>query len=62
MTDTLLSVRDLRVEVEGRLVVSRVSFEIDKARVIALTGANGSGKSSLAMAMLGDSRFKIQVR
>lgn len=60
MTDTLLSVRDLRVEVEGKLVVGGVSFVIDKAKVIALTGANGSGKSSLAMAMLGDSRFKVQ--
>lgn len=60
MTNALLSVEHLQVTVVGKVVLDNLRFEVDRAKVIALLGANGSGKSSLAMALLGDSRFQIQ--
>jgi len=49
----------LTVTVEGRLVLKDVGMEIVEGETVALMGANGSGKSSLAMALLGDVRYKI---
>jgi len=52
MTDTLLSVRDLAVSYGGRRVVSDVSFDLHRGRSLALIGESGSGKSTIAKAVL----------
>lgn len=52
MTDTLLSVRDLSVSYGGRRVVSDVSFDLHRGRSLALIGESGSGKSTIAKAVL----------
>jgi ABC-type cobalamin/Fe3+-siderophores transport system ATPase subunit len=46
MTNTLLSVENLQVTVEGKVVLDGLQFELAKSKVVALIGANGSGKSS----------------
>lgn len=50
---TVLEVKNLSVEVEGRQVLRDVSFSLKKGEVVALMGPNGSGKSSLANLLMG---------
>ncbi|WP_225102203.1 ABC transporter ATP-binding protein [Streptomyces sp. CoH27] len=57
--DLLLSVRDLTVQYPGRrrgetavTAVDKVSFDVARGETLALIGASGSGKSSIAEAVL----------
>jgi Fe-S cluster assembly ATP-binding protein len=58
--ETLLSVRDLAVEVGERRVLDSVSFEIARGSLAVLMGANGSGKSTLGLALAGHPRYHVQ--
>jgi ABC-type polar amino acid transport system ATPase subunit len=48
-----LTVRELRVDRGGRAVVSGVSFDARPGELLALTGASGSGKTSILRAIAG---------
>ena len=48
-----LSVRDLVIEIDGRRVVDRVSFDVPDGARVGLIGESGSGKSLTALAVLG---------
>lgn len=60
MHNQLLLVRDLKVSVGDLPILTGVDLDVKVGEVHALMGANGSGKSSLAMTLMGDSRYKIQ--
>jgi ABC-type glutathione transport system ATPase component len=51
--EPLLSVRDLRVAYGGQAVVDGVSFELAAGESLALVGGSGSGKTRIALALLG---------
>ncbi|MFG6200263.1 ABC transporter ATP-binding protein [Nonomuraea sp. JJY05] len=50
----MLHVDDLTVAVPGRTLVDGVSFTLPAARTLALVGASGSGKTTTALALLGE--------
>ena len=52
MAVPLLSGRDLSVSYGPQRVVSDVSFELERGRSLALIGESGSGKSTIAKAVL----------
>ncbi len=49
----LLAVEDLRVAFDGRAILERISFSIERGTTVAILGPNGSGKSTLLRALLG---------
>jgi Fe-S cluster assembly ATP-binding protein len=55
----LLRVEDLRVEVEGKEILSGITLEVPCGEVHALMGRNGSGKSSLSAVIMGHPAYVV---
>ena len=53
MENSILEVKDLRINIEQRTILEKVSFSIRKGEVLAIVGPNGAGKSTLFRALLG---------
>src|SRR5260370_39339117 len=49
----LLTVKDLTVVLDGKTVVSNLSFQLERGDNLAIIGPNGSGKTVLVRALLG---------
>lgn len=56
---TLLEIRDLHVEVEGKEVLKGVSLKINGGEVHAIMGKNGSGKTTLSNTLMGHPKYKV---
>src|SRR5918996_770196 len=59
MTDKLLHIEDLHVDVEGREILKGLDLSIDKGDIHALMGPNGSGKSTLAYVLTGRPGYDV---
>lgn len=53
MTQPLLKVSNLKVELNHQVILDKVSFELRKNETLAIIGPNGAGKTTLFKALLG---------
>ncbi len=61
MTAPHVEVANLTIIVDGRAIVDDVSFSISPGEVLALIGESGSGKTTIALSLLGHTRFGAQI-
>jgi peptide/nickel transport system ATP-binding protein len=50
--NTLLSVKNLTVAVGEKVLVDNVSFDVPRAKIVAIAGQSGSGKTTIGMSIL----------
>ncbi|MDQ0416487.1 Fe-S cluster assembly ATP-binding protein [Croceifilum oryzae] len=54
-----LKLKDIKVEIEGREILKGVNIEIKGGEIHAIMGPNGTGKSTLASALMGHPKYEI---
>jgi len=55
-----LSIKDLRVSVEDKLILKGLNLEINQGEIHAIMGPNGSGKSTMAYALAGHPKYEVE--
>ena len=56
----LLNVKDLYVDVEDKEILHGVNLSIGKGETHVLMGPNGTGKSTLGYALMGNPRYTVK--
>lgn len=59
MTKPNLKVEDLHVSIEGKEILKGLNIEVNGGEIHAIMGPNGTGKSTLASALMGHPSFEI---
>lgn len=54
-----LEIKDLHVEIEGKEILKGVNLTINTNEIHAIMGPNGTGKSTLAQAIMGHPKYEI---
>jgi len=54
-----LEITDLRVEIEGKPIITGVNLTVNQGEIHALMGPNGSGKSTLANTLMGHPKYTV---
>ena len=60
MNHTLLEIKDLSVSVEEKTILSGINLTIKQGELHVLMGQNGTGKSTLVSAIMGDPKYTIE--
>lgn len=55
----MLEIKDLSVEIGGRLILNKVNLKVEQGSTTVLFGPNGAGKSALLMTLMGFSGYNI---
>lgn len=58
-TPPKLSINNLKVSVEGKQILSGINLEVNGGEVHAIMGPNGTGKSTLASALMGHPKYEV---
>lgn len=53
MSQNILSIQDLSIEIKQRKLLNNITFDVNEGDVILLSGPNGIGKSSLLKCIMG---------
>jgi len=59
MAAPVLTISDLHVSVEGKEIVKGLNLEIKGGEIHAIMGPNGTGKSTLASALMGHPKYEV---
>lgn len=59
MSDNLLSVKNLRTEVEGKEILKGLNLKINSGEIHVIMGPNGAGKSTLANTLMNHPKYKV---
>src|SRR5881396_2065325 len=62
MSDPLLSLRDVHVELGGNEILRGVTAQIVRGKITALIGLNGSGKTTLLRTILKENPYRGEIR
>ena len=54
-----LVIKDLHVEIEGKEILKGVNLTINTSEIHAIMGPNGTGKSTLASAIMGHPKYEV---
>ncbi len=54
-----LEIKNLHVEIEGKQILKGVDLMVNSGEVHAIMGPNGTGKSTLASALMGHPKYEI---
>ena len=55
----LLKIEDLHVEIGGKEIVKGLNLEVNEGEAHAIMGPNGTGKSTLALAIAGKEDYVV---
>jgi Fe-S cluster assembly ATP-binding protein len=55
-----LSIKNLRVSIEDKLILKDLSLEVKQGEIHAIMGPNGSGKSTMAYALAGHPKYEVE--
>lgn len=56
----MLKIENLKVEVQGKIILEEINLTIKKGEVVVLFGPNGSGKTTLIRTIMGFEGYKIK--
>ncbi len=60
--NTLLSIKDLTVAVDEKVLVNQVSFDVPQGKIVAIAGGSGSGKTTIGLSVLRLLPSALQIR
>ncbi len=58
----ILEIKNLKVELDNKIILNNINFELEKGDILAIIGPNGAGKTTLLKAILGLIPYKGEIK